>query len=100
MKDELILTREGFNLEIHAHNIVQSAQKLLILTSDLKQSNLLNDFDSMRKSMEKRAELLKETQKEILMELNLLEDNLAKGIYDLESAYFSNSSVDTMPSVS
>ena len=67
---------------------MRSAQKLIDLTTDLKQAILVRDFHAMNESLENREQLLDAQLEEIHTKMAALQSELANSMSDLQGVSY------------
>ncbi|KAG0554978.1 hypothetical protein KC19_12G134600 [Ceratodon purpureus] len=90
INDPVRNAQEAFQMEVHAARVVQAADSLLKLVSELKQSAVFSDFLSLNRSINQRivkfGELSEDTDKLLL---NIGEE-VAASLQELESHYYAS----------
>ncbi|KAF9906959.1 Mediator of RNA polymerase II transcription subunit 22 [Linnemannia zychae] len=93
-KDKYKLAQESYQIQGRATNIVSSAESLLAMVTELKQTLLLNDATTLAQlSTQRQAEL--SSQKTAVKQRVLgLKEEVDKTIWELEQACYGSTSVD------
>ncbi|CAM6116419.1 unnamed protein product [Calypogeia fissa] len=91
INDPLRNSQESFQMEVHASRVVQAADSLLKLVSELKQTAVFSDFTALNEQIEKRSATfvhLNEETEQLLMSVG---EEVAASLQDLESHYYNSS---------
>uniref|UniRef100_A0A0D6R8D9 Mediator of RNA polymerase II transcription subunit 22 n=1 Tax=Araucaria cunninghamii TaxID=56994 RepID=A0A0D6R8D9_ARACU len=83
-------SQEAFQMEIHASRVVQAADSLLKLVSELKQTAVFSDFASLNEHGEKRVANFEQQSEEADRLLSTLGEQAASSLKELESHYYSS----------
>jgi len=93
-KDRIQVETERLQTEIYAANIIKAGQALIKLTTELKQSILIRDFQSMNETQEKRQEILEAMIGDINQQMAYLQQQLGHSLHRLENAYYNQTNID------
>ncbi|KAK9767764.1 hypothetical protein K7432_002147 [Basidiobolus ranarum] len=89
-KDKFRIAQENYQVECRAANIVRSVESLLGLVTELKQSLLLNDTNTLNHFTTSRIHVVS-TQKEVIKDSVVkLRNNLDSAIWEMENVYYNS----------
>ncbi|ORX98914.1 SURF5-domain-containing protein [Basidiobolus meristosporus CBS 931.73] len=89
-KDKFRIAQENYQVECRAANIVRSVESLLGLVTELKQSLLLNDTNTLNHFTTSRIRVVS-NQKEVVKDSVVkLRGNLDSAIWEMENAYYNS----------
>jgi len=83
-------SQESFQMEIHGSRVVQAADSLLKLVSELKQTAVFSDFASLTEHVEQRVQLFEQQCDETDQLLATVGEQAAASLKELESHYYSS----------
>ncbi|KAM7508321.1 hypothetical protein LguiA_018774 [Lonicera macranthoides] len=84
-------SQEAFMMEMRAARMVQAADSLLKLVSELKQTAIFSGFASLNDHVEQRTEELNQQAEKTDRMLSRIGEEAASSLKDLESHYYSSS---------
>lgn len=82
--------QEAFQMEVHASRVVQAADSLLQLVSELKQSAVFSDFLSLNRSINQQIIKFGEQSQETDRLLVSVGEIVATSLQELESHYYAS----------
>ncbi|KAI5060073.1 hypothetical protein GOP47_0024493 [Adiantum capillus-veneris] len=80
--------QEEFQMEVHAARVVQAADSLLKLVSELKQTAVFSDFKSLNEQIEQRVKQFEKHNEESDCILGTISEQAAIALKELESHYY------------
>ncbi|XP_057825683.2 mediator of RNA polymerase II transcription subunit 22a [Cryptomeria japonica] len=83
-------SQEAFQMEIHASRVVQAADSLLKLVSELKQTAVFSDFASLNEHVQQRVSNFEQQSEETDRLLSTVAEQAATSLKELESHYYSS----------
>ncbi|KAH9325417.1 hypothetical protein KI387_005595 [Taxus chinensis] len=83
-------SQEAFQMEIHASRVVQAADSLLKLVSELKQTAVFSDFASLNEHVEQHVANFEHQSEETDHLLSTIGEHVATSLKELESHYYSS----------
>ncbi|KAH7299336.1 hypothetical protein KP509_24G006100 [Ceratopteris richardii] len=99
INDPVRNAHEEFQMEVHAARVVQAADSLLKLVSELKQTAVFSDFKSLNEQIEQRVRRFEMQGEETDNLLNNISEEAAISLKELESHYYlslhKNTNLDT-----
>ncbi|KAG0621486.1 hypothetical protein M758_3G024000 [Ceratodon purpureus] len=90
INDPVRNAQEAFQMEVHAARVVQAADSLLKLVSELKQSAVFSDFLSLNRSINQRIVKFGEQSQDAEKLLVTIGDEIANSLQELESHYYAS----------
>ncbi|KAL2653689.1 hypothetical protein R1flu_021817 [Riccia fluitans] len=90
VNDPVRNSQESFQMEVHAARVVQAAESLLKLVSELKQTAVFSDFIALNEQIEKRSAKFVQLTEDTEQLLVGVGDQIAASLHDLESHYYSS----------
>jgi len=90
INDKVQNSRENFQLDVHAANLVFSAETLLKMITELKHSVMVNDFETMNENLENQTQAYKLQTELAVPAIQKLSNELGQALYELESEYYSS----------
>ncbi|KAF9430733.1 Mediator of RNA polymerase II transcription subunit 22 [Podila epigama] len=91
-KDKYKLAQESYQIQGRAANIVSSAESLLAIVTELKQTLLLNDTTTLAQIAAKRQQELSTRKTAVKQRVVGLKEEVDRTIWELEKACYENSS--------
>lgn len=88
INDPVRNAQEVFQMEVHAARVVQAADSLLKLVSELKQTAVFSDFNSLNDHIEQRVAKFESQCEETQNLLTTVEEQAAVALKELESHYY------------
>ncbi|KAJ7559131.1 hypothetical protein O6H91_04G071700 [Diphasiastrum complanatum] len=88
INDSVRNAQEGFQMEIHAARVVQAADSLLKLVSELKQTAVFSDFLSLNEHIEQHVTKFSGQCDETEQLLSSVGEEAAVSLRELESHYY------------
>ncbi|KAG6557428.1 hypothetical protein Mapa_000697 [Marchantia paleacea] len=98
VNDPVRNSQESFQMEVHAARVVQAADSLLKLVSELKQTAVFSDFIVLNEHIEKRSAKFVQLSDDTEQLLVGVGDQIAASLQELESHYY-NSPHRNLPEV-
>lgn len=90
INDPVRNAQEAFQMEVHAARVVQAADSLLKLVSELKQSAVFSDFLSLNRSINQRIIKLGELSQDTDKLLVNIGEEVTASLQELESHYYAS----------
>ncbi|KAF9116369.1 Mediator of RNA polymerase II transcription subunit 22 [Mortierella sp. AM989] len=90
-KDKYKLAQESYQIQGRATNIVSSAESLLAMVTELKQTLLLNDANTLAQLSTQRQQELSTQKTAVKQRVLGLKDEVDRTIWELEQACFGTS---------
>ncbi|KAI9136318.1 hypothetical protein BKA69DRAFT_1033702 [Paraphysoderma sedebokerense] len=84
-KDKYVINQEKLQVQSRVSSIIRASESLLTLSSDLKQSILLNDTTTITVLLAHRAQILASQTMKVRETLELLYSDINKSIEELET---------------
>ncbi|OAQ28071.1 hypothetical protein K457DRAFT_76792 [Linnemannia elongata AG-77] len=91
-KDKYKLAQESYQIQGRAANIVSSAESLLAMVTELKQTLLLNDTTTLAQLSTQRQQELSSQKTAVKQRVMGLKEEVDKTIWELEQACYGSSS--------
>eukprot|EP00249_Psilotum_nudum_P010303 c22462_g1_i1 orf=483-992(-) len=88
INDAVRNAQEVFQMEVHAARMVQAADSLLKLVSELKQTAVFSDFASLNEDVKKRVNKFGEKCEDTKHLISSIGEQAAISLRDLESHYY------------
>jgi len=83
-------SKENFQLDVYASNIVFASETLLKMITELKHSILVNDFETMNENVDRQAQQIRSQNETVGSTIQKLNHELSLALYELETEYFSS----------
>ncbi|CAM6046845.1 unnamed protein product [Sphagnum compactum] len=90
INDPVRNAQEAFQMEVHAARVVQAADSLLKLVSELKQAAVFSDFLTLNRHINQQIVKFAEQSEETERLLVTIGDEVAECLGDLETHYYSS----------
>ncbi|MCO5587509.1 hypothetical protein L7F22_041458 [Adiantum nelumboides] len=88
INDPVRNAQEEFQMEVHAARVVQAADSLLKLVSELKQTAVFSDFKSLNEQIEQRVKRFEKHNEETDSLLGTIGEQAAIALKELEAHYY------------
>ncbi|EFJ23739.1 hypothetical protein SELMODRAFT_102574 [Selaginella moellendorffii] len=88
VNDPVRNAQENFQMDIHASRVVQAADSLLKLVSELKQNAVFSDFISLNECIAERAARFEEQNSDTERLLLSVGEELGASLVELETLYY------------
>jgi mediator of RNA polymerase II transcription subunit 22 len=86
INDRVSNARENFQIDVYSSSMVEAAESLLCIITELRHSILLNDFKSIKREADNTIAAYSALQQKIMSEIEKMKNDVTNGLMELESA--------------